>query len=52
MHRVHDPVLAETIHAADALFEPQWCPGEFEIDDPPAALMKVQPFTCGIGRDE
>ena len=49
---VNAALLAEPIDAADALLEPQRIPRQLDIDDQPAAMMQVQSFTRGIGRDQ
>ena len=50
--RVHGAALPEAIDAADALLEPQRIPRQLDIDDQPAAMMQVEAFAGGIGRDE
>ena len=50
--RVDGSPLPEAIDPADALFETQRIPRQLDIDDEPAAMVQVEAFTGGIGRDE
>ena len=52
MHRVHGPVLADPVDAADALLEPDWRPWQLQVDDQAAALLEIQAFACGIRGQE
>ena len=51
-NRVHRPLLAEPIDTADALLEPERIPRQLDVDHEPAAMMQVESFAGGIGRDE
>ena len=46
------PLLADAIHAADALLEPHGVPGQLEVDDEAAALLQVQAFAGGVGGEQ
>jgi hypothetical protein len=49
LDRMHPLALPKTIHAADALLEPQRRPGQLEVDDQAAALLKIESLACGVG---
>ena len=48
-HGVHASSLSEPVDASYALLEPQRRPGHFEVDNEPAAMMKVQSFAGRVG---
>ena len=47
----HDVRLADTVDAADALFDPHRVPRHVEVDDDVAELQ-VQALAAGVGRDQ
>ena len=49
---VNRPLLADAIDAADALLQAHRVPGQFEIDDEPAATLEVQAFASRVGRQQ
>jgi len=51
VNRMHAPALANAIDAADALFQPLRIPRQLDRHDQPAAMMQVQAFAAGVGRD-
>ena len=50
--RVDRPRLADAIDPADALLEANRIPRQLEIDDEPAAALKVQAFGARIGGEQ
>src|SRR5688572_13736576 len=46
------PRLADAIDPACTLLETKRRPRQLEVDHKPAAVMKVQPFACGISREQ
>ena len=44
--------LADTLDAADPLFEAKRRPGQLEVDHQTATLLKVEPFAGGIGGEQ
>ena len=44
--------LTEAIHASGPLLEPRRTPRQLEVNDHAAAVMKVQPFRRGVGREQ
>jgi hypothetical protein len=49
IQRMNAAHLSHAVDAADALFQAERCPGNFQIDDETAAKMEVQSFAGCIG---
>src|SRR5262245_34483048 len=49
---VNRALLAETIDAADALFEAQGIPRQLDIDHEAASVMQIEPLAGGISRNQ
>ena len=52
MEGVNRAPLSDAIDAADALLEAHRIPWKLEVDDQPAALVQVQPFSGRVGGEE
>ena len=52
VERVHGPSLTDTVDAADALFESNRVPRQFQGDDHATRAVKVEPFAGGISGQE
>src|SRR5204863_7651392 len=50
--RVHCSLLTDAIDSPDPLREPDWIPGQLEIDDDTAGVMEVQAFAGCVGCHE
>ena len=46
------PRLADTLDAADSLFEAERRPGQLEVDHQTTTLLQVETFAGGIGRKQ
>jgi len=52
MECMNGPVLADPIDATNPLFEPHGVPRQLEVDHHATATLKIQPFTCCVGREK
>src|SRR6266540_5108305 len=48
VHRVDGALLADAVHAADALFEAHRVPRQLEIDHEAARVVEIQSFARGV----
>jgi len=51
-HRMHGPLLPDSIDASDPLLEARRIPWQLVVDDEPAPAVKVEPLRRGVGCQE
>src|ERR1041384_8023055 len=49
---MHAATLSKSIDAADALLQARRRPRQLEVHDKAASMMEIEPFACGVGRQE
>ena len=48
MKRMDRSALSDAIHASCTLLEPHRVPRQLQVDDHPAVMMKIEPFSCRV----